>query len=73
MSSIYPLLKRVDIRRDLETSVRAGDDEVKSKGSDGDAETRQIHPGQLEGEQETAGGGGGIVGRVITKGGSAER
>ena len=66
-------LERVDLRRYLETSGRAGDDEAKIKGSDGDAETRQSHPGQLEGGQETAGGGGGIGGRVITKGGSAKR
>ena len=65
--------ERVDLRGDLETSGRAGDDEAESKGSDGDAETRQSHSGQPEGGQETAGGGGGIGSRNINKGGSAER
>ena len=65
--------ERVDLRGDLEASGRAGDDEAETTGSDGDAETRQSHPGQPEGGQETESGGGGIGGRNITKGGSAER
>ena len=42
-------------------------------GSDGDTEAKQSHSGQIEGGPETEGGGGGIGGRVATKGGPAER
>ena len=64
--------ERVDLRGDLAARGRTGYDAAEATGADGDAETRQSHPGQPEGRQETAGGGGGDDGRSPTTGGSAK-
>ena len=63
----------MDLRGDLAASGQTGYDEAETTGADGDAETRQGHPVQPEGRQETAGGGGGDGGRNLTTGGSAKR